>query len=315
MPTIKLLRVMVPVSMAVLAVGIAVAGARDDEAPPNIPMATLGGLQFWSDTYLHAGWRIQTNLISGHSRLLDPDNIRRAWGSYEATKTAFDSIRRREGIVPAGPHLVLMIHGVARSTGTFSKMREALSEAGYDAAPIGYASTRRSLEEHAEGLEVLLNRLEGTETVSFVTHSMGGLVLRHLLARDGDWKRRVKVGRIVMIAPPNQGSAIARWLADFPPYTAIYGKSGQQLTPAAASAVPALDLPFGIIAGGRKDGEGFNPFLAGDDDGTLAVTETQLAGASGFLIVPAIHGRISNHPETIRATLNFLKFGRFEASP
>ena len=135
-----------------------------------------------------------------------------------------------------------------------------------------------------------------------------------LLARDGDWKQRIKVHRIVLIAPPNQGSAVARWLVDFPPYATLYGKSGQQLTPAAVSAVPQLDLPFGIIAGGLKDGEGFNPFLAGDDDGTVAVTETSLAGESEILIVPEIHSKISIHPAAIRATVNFLKSGRFEES-
>jgi len=310
----RLLRIFVPVSLVALAIGIVAASAKDDEAPPNIPIGTFGGLQFWSDTYIHAGWRIQTNLMSGHSRLLDPDNIRRAWGSYEVTKTAFDKIRQRNGITPSSPDLVLMIHGIARSTGTFSEMREALYKAGYDATPISYASTRRTLEAHADSLEALLNRLEGSQTVSFVTHSMGALVLRRLLARDGNWKRRVKVKRIVLIAPPNQGSAVAHWLKDFPPYTALYGEAGQQLTPAAVAAAPGLNLPFGIIAGGRKDGKGFNPFLAGDDDGTLAVAETQLPGASDFIVVPEIHGRISNHPETIRATLNFLMFGRFEGN-
>ena len=166
---------------------------------------------------------------------------------------------------------------------------------------------------HAEGLARLLDRQEGTETVSFVTHSMGGLVVRHLLARDGEWKRRIEVHRIVLIAPPNRGSAIARLLEDIPAYRLIYGEAGQQLTPAEVSRAPGLEHPFAIIAGGKGDGRGFNPLLPGDDDGTVRVAETRLEGAADFLVVPEIHALISNHRETIRATVDFLKHGRFDA--
>ncbi len=79
---IEFLRVVLVYGLVVLAAGIATAAPSSDEAPPKIPVKTLGGLQFWSDTYIHAGWRIQTNLISGHFRLLDPDNVRHSWGSF-----------------------------------------------------------------------------------------------------------------------------------------------------------------------------------------------------------------------------------------
>ncbi len=143
---------------------------------------------------------------------------------------------------------------------------------------------------------------------------MGGLVVRHLLSRDEAWMRRIAVHRIVLIAPPNQGSAIARLLEDVPAYRLIYGEAGQQLTPAEASNIPAIEHPFAIVAGGTGDGEGFNPLLPGDDDGTVGVAETRLEGAIDFLVVPEIHAMISNHQDTIRATINFLKHGKFDAA-
>ncbi len=143
---------------------------------------------------------------------------------------------------------------------------------------------------------------------------MGGLVVRHLLARDAEWKGRIEVRRIVLIAPPNRGSAIARLLQDIPAYRLIFGEAGQQLTPAEVSRAPGLAQTFAIIAGGKGDGRGFNPLLPGDDDGTVGVAETRLEGAADFLIVPEIHALISNHRETIRATINFLKHGRFEGA-
>jgi hypothetical protein len=118
-----------------------------------------------------------------------------------------------------------------------------------------------------------------------------------------------------MIAPPSQGSAIARDLQDVPAYRLLYGPAGQELTPEAMDFPIPTTLPFAIIAGGRGDGEGYNPLLPGDDDGTVAVDEARLPGAAGFLIVPAVHAVISNDARTIAATRAFLGTGRLEASP
>jgi pimeloyl-ACP methyl ester carboxylesterase len=305
------------VSICILAASLLaapVAALAKDEAPLNLPTPTLGGTQLWRDAHVFAGWRIQENVLTGHFRLLDTEDIRRAWGSYAQCKERLDELERSEGIQPPGQHLVLLVHGILRSTGTFTALEKALIETGFDAVAISYPSSRGTIEEHAEGLARLLDRQDGTETVSFVTHSMGGLVVRHLLARGGAWKRRIEVHRIVLIAPPNRGSAIARLLEDIPAYRLIYGEAGQQLTPAEVSKAPGLDHPFAIIAGGKGDGRGFNPLLPGDDDGTVGVAETRLEGAADFLVVPEIHASISNHQETIRATINFLKRGRFDAA-
>ena len=118
----------------------------------------------------------------------------------------------------------------------------------------------------------------------------------------------------MLIAPPNRGSAIARLLEDVPAYRLIFGEAGQQLTPGEVSRAPGLEHPFAIIAGGKGDGSGFNPLLPGDDDGTVGLAETRLEGAADFLVVPEIHALISNHQETVRATINFLKHGRFDAA-
>ncbi|MDA7946187.1 MAG: hypothetical protein MPJ78_01780 [Hyphomicrobiaceae bacterium] len=304
--------IFVPLLAALLVFGGIVsahAEPNSDERNWNMPLKTFGGMQLWADSYLHAGWRIQRNVVTGHSRLLDAENIRRAWGSFEHCKRIFDESRHRDGIVPASSHLVLLVHGIAPKPGTFSAMERVLDDAGFDATPISYPSTRGPIEVHAAGLEKLLNRVEGTTRVSFVTHSMGGLVVRHLLHRNGAWKKRIEVGRIIHIAPPHRGSAMAEGLSDLKPYEWILGDAGQQLTPRRASTVPPLELPFAIIAGGKGNDEGFNPFLPGDDDGVVAVDETRLHGARDFLIVKATHITLTRNPETIRATLAFLKGG------
>ena len=288
--------------------------AESPQALPNIAMPTLGGKQFWADAYVYAGWRIQHNIYTDHYRLLDPENVRRAWGEYIACKDVFDDIRLKKKIAPSSDHLVLLVHGIARSTGTFSVMQQALFEVGYDAVAISYPSTRATIEAHAEVLERILNNLEETTTVSFVTHSMGGLVVRQLLSTQSAWQERIKVNRVVQIAPPNQGSAVARWLEDIHLYKLLYGEAGLQLTPNGVSRLPTFQHPFGIIAGGKGNADGYNPLLAGDDDGTVRVQETVLDGATDFITVPEIHALISNSPLTIKSTISFLKKGCFNCS-
>jgi pimeloyl-ACP methyl ester carboxylesterase len=280
---------------------------NNDGQKLNIPMPTLGGKQFWQDVYVYAGWRIQRNVRTGHHRLLDPNDVRQASGSFEAAMSCFDMLKSSNRITPISRHVVVLIHGIARSTGTFSKMKLRLRAAGFEAVAISYPSTRDTIEAHAAALETLLNRLEDADMVSFVAHSMGGLVIRQLLAIESSWNKRMSLGRVIMIAPPNQGSVVARLLKNFPPYAFLYGKSGQQLLPETVCAMPVPDVPVTIIAGGRGNRRGFNPFLDGDDDGTVKVSETALGSTAAALIVPARHLNISNHEETIAATLRCLE--------
>lgn len=277
----------------------------------NIPAPTLGGNQVWADGYVHAGWRVQQNVLTGHWRLLDPKNIRRAWGNYDDCRTAFDTVRDAGGLKPVSPHMVMIIHGISPRPMSLAHLQSAIGDAGYDAIAISYPSTRDRIENHALPIEQLLDRSTGTTRISFVTHSMGGLVLRHLLSRDGAWKRRIRIGRIVQIAPPNRGAAAADMLSGLPPYRWIFGRSGQQLTPAAAADIPRLNHRFAVIAGGKGDGEGFNPLLPGDDDGTVRVAETNLPGMADFLLIDDHHTGLLGNPKTYRATVHYLVHGAF----
>jgi hypothetical protein len=117
-----------------------------------------------------------------------------------------------------------------------------------------------------------------------------------------------------MIAPPNQGSAIAEALRDWLPYRATLGEVGQELTPEAVARMPLPSCEFGIIAGGKGDGKGLNPLLRGDNDGVVTVDETRLRGAADFLLLHATHTFIMANEKCIEATRRFLETGRFGAS-
>lgn len=276
---------------------------------PNVALSTLGGTQLWADEHLHGEWRIQRHVWSRHYRLLDGQNVRHAWGSYA---NCLDELTKREVAVRRDRHLVLLVHGIGRGPATFGNLPDKLRKAGLAARAISYPSTRGSIEDHAAQLERLLQRLDGVDEVSFVTHSMGAIIVRQLLAGDRAWKSRIVPGRLVMIAPPNQGSIIAQALQSAWPYKLVYGAAGQQLTPAKVASLPAPDIPFGIIAGGLGNSEGYNPLIPGDDDGTVAVDETRLEGASDFMVLPGLHGFVARSQEIELPVLNFLKSGRFE---
>lgn len=294
-----------------VAIGVGAAHTLGADAPANVALPTLGGKQFWADERAAGGWRIQHNVLTDHYRLLDPENIRRAWGGRAAVDTAFDALRAAGEIPNYGPHLVIFVHGIIRSGGSFSTIVGRVGAAGFDTLAVSYPSTRRTIAQHADQLDALIAGLDGVETISFVTHSMGGLVVRELLSRQSPWRDRISVGRAVLIAPPSQGSAIARLLQDNPVYGFVYGAAGQELVPAAVTRLPGLDIEFAVIAGGKSDGEGFNPLIDGDDDGVVGVDEARLDGASDFLLVEDIHTTISNHPRTVDAAVRFLTEGRF----
>jgi len=150
-----------------------------------------------------------------------------------------------------------------------------------------------------------------------VGYSLGGIVIRRFFADDRN-RRQGKIdprfGRMVMIGPPNQGSQLAARWGDNPIFELLLGKAGRQLGPLWAWEAQHLATPpieFGIVAGGRGDEWGFNPLLPGDDDGVVSVASTRLAGASDWIVVPALHALLPRQAKVHQYTLRFLQHGYF----
>jgi pimeloyl-ACP methyl ester carboxylesterase len=281
---------------------------------PPLGMPTLGGKQLWGDVFLYGGYRIQRHVRTRVHRLLSPGDVRLAGGTFERCHEVFVRLREQRGVEPTSDHLVLLLHGIFRSKDCFGPLSRALRAAGYDAHGVNYPSTRQGLEDHADQVEELLDRAEGVAMVSFVTHSMGGIVARVLLARDdAAWRKRMAVHRLVFIGTPNRGAEIVTRLQDLTPLRAVAGPSFLSLTPESAADIPMPTVPFGIIAGGTGRERGMNPLLGGDNDMTVRVDETRLEGAEDFLVVPSTHTFLMTHPEVIRATVEFLESGSFAA--
>lgn len=284
------------------------------ESYPNLPFPTMGGRQLWADVNWFAGWRVQKNVWTGHCRLLDPDNMRRAWGRRPAVEDALFEAKQKRNLQLDGDHLVVLLHGLGRSRSSMAPMQVVLESAGYEVMDVGYPSTRRSIAEHVEQLTSLLNQVAAhgeIEQISFVTHSLGGMVARAALAEEAQWQKEMAVHRLVMLAPPSTGSAIAQSLKDFLPFQWFAGEAGQLLTLDEANQIPLPSCDFGIIAGRRKPGKGYNPLLDGEDDGVVRVDETRLPGAEDFWLVPNSHTFIMEDEAVMAGVVNYLRMGKF----
>jgi hypothetical protein len=102
-----------------------------DRSYPNLRLPTLGGRQFWGDVCYLRGWRIQHHVLTGHYRLLDPDDVRRAWGTEAACRSELQRVRKAHGLTPDTGKVVVVVHGIIRSSKSFSRMRVALERDGY----------------------------------------------------------------------------------------------------------------------------------------------------------------------------------------
>ncbi|MGE0609065.1 MAG: lipase family alpha/beta hydrolase [Pirellulales bacterium] len=293
--------------------------AEPPAAGANLPLRTMGGKQYWADVQAFHEWRIQWGTLSKHYRLLDGENVRHAWGSLAACRRKLSQIRRERNIPPMQGEAVIVLHGMMRSSACMQDFADYLHrEGGYSTFAITYPTAQGDLAEHAQYLASVIRNLHGIERIHLVGHSMGSLVIRHYLADETDEELGrtpdARIARIVMLGPPNHGSPLAdAWAGNFL-YDTLLGPAATQLAVGPDEMGDQLAVPageFGIIAGGRGDGKGWNPALSGDDDGTVPVASTRLPGATDFIVLPVMHTAMIKDESTMECTLRFLQHGYF----
>lgn len=270
---------------------------------------TFGGRQFWGDVQFFYDWRIQQNVFTGHHRLLDGRDRRHATGTLEECREKLAAIRKAKKLPPMKGRAVVLLHGIFRSS---ESLRWLGNQLGNDHLTISmdYPSTQLSIPAAAEYLHSVIENLDGIEQIDFVTHSMGGLVVRAYLAKYSD----PRIHRMVMIAPPNQGAEMADLLKRHWVYRGLFGPAGRQLSK--TGLIPSLPTPefeFAIIAGARGTATGWNMLIPGDDDGTVTVESTRLPGAADFATTPSLHTFLIGEPAVVEMTLRFLQEGRLLA--
>lgn len=186
-----------------------------------------------------------------------------------------------------------------------------IARAGFETLNLDYPSTCHAIETLVdEHLRPVVESAAARGPVHFVTHSLGGILVRvhderHGLA-DGT--------RVVMLAPPNAGSEIADALHDRWPFTQFCGPALTELGTGGGCVSPRLGpvtAEVGVIAGDRSLYPWFTPLLGGPNDGLVAVERTRVEGMADFTVVHAGHAFIMRNRTVAEQTVHFLRHGRF----
>lgn len=216
--------------------------------------------------------------------------------------------------VASASECVVLLHGLARTSMSMNKMQRELDKVGYLTANVDYPSRDFAVEELAEmavpdGLAACRTH-EGIARIHFVTHSLGGILVRQYLSNH----EIQELGRVVMLGPPNQGSAAVDELGDLPGFDWVNGPAGRQLGKGEDSVPLHLgpaDFELGVIAGNRSIDPITSAFLEDPDDGRVSVADTKLEGMTDFVVVDHSHAFMMRMRRPIELTKAFLETGRF----
>ncbi|MCW9025065.1 MAG: alpha/beta fold hydrolase [Gammaproteobacteria bacterium] len=204
--------------------------------------------------------------------------------------------------------VVVLVHGIWMTGIEMSLLRHRLTRCGFETYRFHYPSLRGTPHSNAKKLHRFLRKINAP-TIHLVAHSLGGIVLLHLFHSFS----KQKPGRVVMLGTPAQGSVVAKKLSENILLHYILGKATKN---GLLGDVPdwPCNRELGLIAGYREIGVG--KLLTGSElhqpnDGTVALEETQIQGATDVLHVNESHMSMLVDKTVAKSVCAFLRNGSF----
>ena len=206
---------------------------------------------------------------------------------------------------------VILLHGLARTSSSMTVMKERLLEQGYHVINDGYPSRDASIEELAEiAIAPAIQICNDYDEINFVTHSLGGILVRQYLSRH----EIPKLKHVVMLGPPNQGSEVVDKLNKVPGFQFINGDAGLQLGTGELSVPNKLgpaNFDVGIIAGTQSINLILSTFIPGVDDGKVSIESTKLEGMNDHLEMATTHTFMMKNEKVLEQVTHYLSNGKF----
>lgn len=199
--------------------------------------------------------------------------------------------------------LVILVHGLMRTSSSMIPLGLFLEQRGYTVYTYNYPSRKNSIQEHSKELVDSIQQVitqNKDRDVYFVTHSMGGIITRDALTQLS-LEQLKQVKGLVMLAPPNKGSELARLSTTFFPVISHFIKPLAELSSARNAYVHQVSVPKVKMA-----------IIAGRYDAKVPVDSTFLNSSVETAVVSSTHTYIMNNPQTKELVLNFLEHGSLE---
>jgi len=202
---------------------------------------------------------------------------------------------------------VILLHGLWRSVWAMEPMAKYLHQQGYHTINVPYPSFRKPIEQLAEIIHEAILIHGGKRKIHFVTHSLGGVLARRLLQMIPE----DQIGRVVMLAPPHQGSEIVDWASRIKPLARTLGPAGMQLASDSHKA-PTLpeEIDSAVIMGNQSSIPFFRRLLDKENDGIVSVDRGKIDGMDEFHVLDTDHTFIASDPRVMEITLKFLREGK-----
>lgn len=214
----------------------------------------------------------------------------------------------------AASECVVLLHGLARTASSMKALEQRLTNEGYLVNNIDYPSREHTVKKLAAlvvGQGIQACREKSASRINFVTHSLGGILVRVYLKSN----RPYNIGRVVMLGPPNQGSEVVDNLKDTPGFELLNGPAGMELGTRPTDIPKSLgpvEFELGIIAGTHTINLILSTYLPGRNDGKVSVESTKVEGMADFIALPTTHPFMMKNNAVMDQTVYFLKHGKFD---